>query len=78
VEGECDGLAIDENQAARILMHLDCTSPNGIVRAPRADAAAAPADERAAFDAWFADAWNAYPDKETTSEIKSKVWALKA
>ncbi|WP_186166492.1 DUF551 domain-containing protein [Burkholderia gladioli] len=35
-------------------------------------------EQRAAFEAWFADAWNAYPDKETTSEIKSKVWALKA
>lgn len=34
IEGECEGLAIDENQAARILMHLDSTSQNGIV--PRA------------------------------------------
>ncbi|MBR8228055.1 hypothetical protein KDX05_06985 [Burkholderia vietnamiensis] len=33
---------------------------------------------RSEFDAWFADAWAKYEDKEVTSEIKSKVWALKA
>ncbi|WP_155720395.1 hypothetical protein [Burkholderia anthina] len=41
IEGECDGLAIDENQAVRILFYLDSTSPNGIVRAPRTDVAGA-------------------------------------
>ncbi|ARL57150.1 hypothetical protein [Burkholderia pseudomallei] len=39
IEGECDGLAIDEKQAANILMWLDSTSPNGIVRAHRIDVA---------------------------------------
>jgi len=34
--------------------------------------------QRATFDEWFADAWAQYEDKEVTSEIKAKVWALKA
>ncbi|MBN3822295.1 hypothetical protein G3O00_01510 [Burkholderia sp. Ac-20384] len=34
IEGECDGLAIDEKQAASILQWLDSTSPNGIVTTP--------------------------------------------
>jgi len=41
IEGECDGLAIDDKQAASILSWMDSTSPNGIVRAPRTEVAGA-------------------------------------
>ncbi|MCS6516932.1 hypothetical protein [Burkholderia thailandensis] len=34
IEGECDGLAIDDKQAASILSWLDSTSPNGILCSP--------------------------------------------
>lgn len=47
VEGECDGLAIDEKQATSILSWLDSKSPNGIVTAPAH--AGIPADELAAL-----------------------------
>ena len=69
------------NKGKKRLPNGSLVFPDAVAAAPQppsTDAAAAPADERAAFDMWFTDAWNAYLDKETTSEIKSKVWALKA
>ena len=35
-------------------------------------------DTKAAFESWFADEWAAFEDKPIFSEIKAKVWALKA
>lgn len=35
-------------------------------------------DTKAAFESWFTDEWAAFEDKPIFSEIKAKVWALKA
>lgn len=35
-------------------------------------------DTKAVFESWFADEWAAFEDKPIFSEIKAKVWALKA
>lgn len=56
-----------------VLTALDAGTPTR-----RASSANETADGWAVFDAWFADAWARYEDKEVVSQIRAKTWALKA
>lgn len=72
--GDVEWLNCDEHAALGRQPHRDMYE----VRALDVRVADAQQPIRPDFESWFGREWDAFEDKEVTSRIKSKVWALKA